>query len=272
MSRFNWVLTQQEKNLEKILKQKDEAIRQLEEKNKEMVLFSNIMSHDLKAPLRSISGFCGLLQQELTKSDKEKQEYLSFIQNSASSMGILIDDLLTYSMIANDRIPTEKLDVNLLIKEVASSFHYQLEDNSVDLKVENLPTIHGNRRFLKILFQNLISNSIKFQPKEKQHVPTIRINSFSDSEFEYINIIDNGIGIEPNYKEFLFLPFKRFHKEADYEGTGLGMSICKKIMEKHNGVIKLSESSNEGSTFQLKFKREQNKCEVQDIWTSHFSN
>jgi len=135
-------------------------------------------------------------------------------------------------------------------------YKYEIINKEVAFEVGKLPEVTGNQQLLRTLFHNLISNAIKYQPKCKpNYIPKISINSSDDSNYHFIIVSDNGIGIKEEYIENLFTPFKRFHTNSEYEGTGLGMSICRKVMQKHGSSIELLETSTNGSKFKLAFKK-----------------
>lgn len=222
-------------------------------KNEEITTFSHAMSHDLKEPIRNISAFANLLKRDEETTSIEKQEYLDNITKSTKSMHLLIEDLLVYSNINHNDIDLENVNLAQLINELLTNFKYVIESKKAKIEIEQLPIVQGNRRLLKILFHNLISNSLKFQPKTATRIPSIKI--YTDLKNKDVLFSDNGIGIDDNYIKNMFVPFKRFHNKSDYAGSGLGLSICMKVMEKHGGTLKLKETSKKGSTFLLSFKK-----------------
>jgi len=221
----------------KYIEKKQDAQR-LDDKNNELIVFSHIMSHDLKSPLNTIKAFAGLVMKDIEKNESnEKQiKYLNFILNSADSMGNLINDLLTYSKIETDDYTLEDVHLQSVIEEVTPLFQFDIMDRQVEIETNELPTIQGNPNIIKTVFHNLISNSIKYQPQNMtNHHPKIVIWSEENEAHHQVFIQDNGIGIKEEYIADLFTPFKRFHSDKEYKGTGLGMSICHRIMEKHKG-------------------------------------
>ena len=224
-------------------------------KSKELQTFSHIMGHDLKAPLRSIRSFSGLISRKLSFENEDEKQYFEFITNSTKQMQTLIDDLLLFHKVESAKIEFEAISLNKIIRFVYSTYHYDLEAGNVIIESEDLPVILGNIVLLKALFNNLISNSIKYQPiDQKEHQPQIRIWSTENQSGNIeLFISDNGIGIEQDYLVNLFEPFKKFHAETEYKGSGLGMSICKRVMEKHNGKIELLKTSTQGTIFKLTF-------------------
>lgn len=241
----------------KYIEKKTDAHR-LDKKNNELVVFSHIMSHDLKSPLSTIKAFTGLLVKDIKKEeDNERQiKYLNFILSSADSMTVLINDLLAYSKIETDNYSLEDTDLQNVVEEVLPSFQFDIMDRQVDIEIKKLPIIQGNPNVIKTVFHNLISNSIKYQPKNTaNHHPKIVIWSEENEEQYNVFIQDNGIDFKKEHIDDLFTPFKRFHSNKEYKGTGLGMSICRRIMEKHKGSISLQSTSEEGSVFRLTFPK-----------------
>lgn len=229
--------------------EKNNLIGELKGKNEEILLFSNMMSHDLKAPLRNIEGFSNLLQNKLTGLDKTDSELLSFIVSGVNSMKKLIDDLLQFSKFSISDYSFKEIDLENLIDKLLFSFNYDIEKCNVEIIKSDLSEVYGHEESLSLVLQNLISNSIKFQPKDELHKPKIEIRQKKDLEKDIIIVKDNGIGIDHQKVKEIFLPFKRLHSSSDYEGTGLGMSIVNKVIEKHNAKIEVESERGKGSTF-----------------------
>lgn len=243
-------------NLKLRLQEKEILAGELKNKNEELITFSHIMSHDLKSPLQTIVAFSKLIKKKKPFNDIEQEKYFAYIENSAVSMAGLIDDLLAYSQIESEKKELKIVALNNIVEEVKSHFQFDLNHKKTILTIADLPNILGDEQMLKTLFHNLISNAIKYQPKNKtNHIPTISISHHTDNMSNFITIKDNGIGVDDKYVHQLFEPFKRFHANKDYEGTGLGMSICKKVMEKHCGQIELQSTSENGSKFKLTFPK-----------------
>ncbi len=231
-------------------KEKSKFIEELEQKNNEMILFSQMMGHDLKAPLNAIKNYSFLLDRKIDKDDIRQREFIDFIINNTKLMKNLIDDLLAYSKASTDLYHFESLNLSDLMAQQKATFQYQIEKNKVIFNEKNLIDIIGNKQSLQTVFQNLISNSIKYQPKNKEnHIPEISIELIQTKLTYQIYFKDNGIGIKAKNIPLLFQPFMRFHSAFEYEGTGLGMSICKKILTKHNGDISVVESNENGTLF-----------------------
>ena len=232
--------------------QKNQLIKQLKVKNQDMLLFSQMMGHDLKAPLRAIFSFSKLLKKKIDHEDEIQVEYLDFVIDNAENMKELIDNLLIYSKATTDTYDFELIDLDKLIEVNQFPFQYAIQKNQLNINKENLGTIVGNKNALNTVFQNLISNAIKYQPlNQKNHIPTISINIKRSSDKAIIYFRDNGIGMTANNVTQLFTPFTRFHAASKYKGTGLGLSICKKILNKHNGDISVFSTEETGTCFQI---------------------
>lgn len=244
------------KALKQRLHEKDKLSQRVEEKNQELITFSHIMGHDLKTPIRTINSFTQLLRKKITFQDEKNEQYFQFIEDSSKSMKNLIDDLLTYYKIESEQNKTENIDIEDILNEIKSSYQFELNNEKVKIMYSELPKTMGYRNLLKTLFTNLISNGIKYQPKnEINHIPTIKISASEDDMFNSIIISDNGIGIDASYLDHLFDPFKRFHNDKEYQGTGLGMSICKRVMDKHGGDITVEKTSEQGTLIKLNFPK-----------------
>ena len=220
--------------------------RELQRKNEEIEQFAFIASHDLQQPLRSISNFTGLLNEKLqdTAGDETKQ-YMSFITGGAHRMSALINDLLEYSRAGKD-VQRLKIDCNQLVAEVLEELSAVLKETQATVNVSVLPSLYGYAS-LKSVFRNLIGNAVKYTKKNEPPVVSI---TFKDLGKEYLfSIKDNGIGIEAKYKERIFIIFQRLHTRNEYTGTGIGLSICKKVVELHGGKITLESEPGKGSEF-----------------------
>lgn len=235
----------------------EELNKTLSEKNEELTTFSHIMTHDLKSPLISIISFSKLIQRKVRFEEENIRKFFGLIVRSAASMQSLINDLLLYSKIESEgSSELTEIDLNVLMDELLSDHEYEITEQKVVFDVSELPEVSGHQQLIRTLFRNLISNAMKYQPKNKaNHIPTISIHSFENKNYHFVIVRDNGIGIKEQYIENLFTPFKRFHTDSEYEGTGLGMSICKRVMQKHKGNIELMQTSTNGSSFKLTFKK-----------------
>ncbi len=228
-------------------KREEAALKRLNEvlqsQNKEMEQFVYIASHDLKEPLRTISSLTGLLGKKYSGHvDAEGDQLIKYIVEASLRMQNLIKDLLDFSAIGiNTQIST--IDCNLLLEGVKRDMHA----TNATITVHQLPVIKGYEIELRLLFQNLISNGIKFQKKGKS--PIIDISAEREGNYWKFAIKDNGIGIEPEYQDKIFMLFKRLHSRDEYEGTGIGLAHCKKIVEIHKGNIWVESKPGIGTTF-----------------------
>lgn len=245
--------------LETLTIEKNNLIKAQKDHNNDQVMYAQMMSHDLKAPLRSISGFSKLLTRQLVdKCDKQEMEMFEFILQGVDSMEDLIDDLLAYSQASTADYDYAKVEVETLLSSVKKFFHHDIVNNDVVITHSNLSTIVANPKAVTAVLQNLISNGIKYQPiAKKDHITKIFIEQKQHKHYDEIIVVDNGIGIEEQYLPYLFEPFKRFHSPSKYKGSGLGLSLCKKVLIKHRGDIKVTDSNQNGTTFSLCFPKKQ---------------
>jgi len=223
--------------------------------NSDLEEFAYIASHDLKAPVRTISSFSQLLERKYGKLlDGDAKEYLSFVVNGTNQINQLIDDLLQYSRISRRRGELEEVDFNQLLQIVQNNITISIRENNVQIIVDDLPTLNANYLNMIQLVQNLISNAIKFRKKEVD--PIIEITVQEDEHNHIFRIADNGIGIDEEYKNKVFAIFQRLHNKDEYEGTGIGLAICKKIVERHKGRIWFTSKLNRGTNFYFTLPKE----------------
>lgn len=226
---------------------------------KEQEEFILIASHDLQAPLRKLSTFVERLTNKIKDLPDEARTYTERIQIAVTNMRSLIDGLAALSEVTELGRKFEKCDLNELVQDVVKNMQLQEKEN---ISYANLPVIEGNCTQLKHLFQNLIDNAIKFQKKDSPLqiiINSKEINAEEKKNFDLpanktyykMEIADNGIGFEDQYSERIFKPFQRLHGKSEYEGNGLGLAICKKITENHNGIIYAKGDNVEGARFIL---------------------
>ena len=221
--------------------------KELERKNKELEQFAFVASHDLQEPIRTSSGFAELLQRQYKgKLDEKADKYLSFIMYSSDRMTTLIKELLDYSRIGFEEKQVI-IDCNQVMEELKADLSKSIAESGAVITYENLPVINGYKVGINQLFQNLIHNAIKFRKAEV--IPQINIRCMKEDQYWHFAITDNGIGIPKEYFDKIFLIFQRLHSRTEYEGTGIGLSHCKKIVELHNGKIWLDSIPLSGSTF-----------------------
>ncbi len=220
---------------------------ELERKNKELEEFAYVASHDLQEPLRTTTSFVDLLRRQYYgQLDDSANRYLDYICQSSDRMKSLILDLLNYSRIGREKELAE-VNCNLVLEEVLADLDQGIRENGARVKAPELPVITGYRTEIKQLFQNLVSNSIKFRKPGLD--PELHVQAKQENNSWLFSFHDNGIGIEPVYQEKIFVIFKRLHKRSEYEGEGIGLAQCKKIVELHGGKIWVESVPGEGSTF-----------------------
>ncbi len=242
-----FIMTVYQNDIAKFSYQKDDLVKKLKLKNKELERFAYITSHDLKEPVKNIESFASILKNMLGKEVHEKElKLVDVIDDSAKRMSIMIDSILTFSKLNQDELPMEKVALEELVVNFKQTHSKLLLDKKVIIQSNNLPVLSGNKLFLSLLFQNLLENSIKYN---ESATPIIDISHQKKEGYASIQVKDNGIGIEDEFKEYVFEPFRRLHSRGKYEGTGLGLSICKKIVESHSGTIFLESNEGAGSTF-----------------------
>jgi len=239
------------KELEKAKNELEETNQKLKTSNKELQDFVYIASHDLREPMRKISSFGQLLQESLDgRLDGDEQENLAFMIDGAIRMQQMIDDLLTYSRLTTKAKPAERVDLKMVIEDLKNvELAIQLEETSGTIRVqEPLPAVQADRSQVHQLFQNLIGNGLKYHRKGIAPEIIVRSRRESDTTIR-VEVEDNGIGIEETHYEKIFGMFQRLHSRDEYKGTGIGLAVCKKIVERHGGRIGVYSTIGKGSTF-----------------------
>jgi signal transduction histidine kinase len=239
-----------------------ENIAQLESTNKELDRFAYMASHDLQEPLRKIRIFSERIAETYsTQIGSEGKMFIDKMQSACIRMQNLIDDILAFSKITVEKESLSNVNFNSLIDEVLTDMEQKIREKNANIRVEKLPELTVNAELMKSLFQNLISNALKYAKKDVS--PQIIITAKMDEplssadpqpnakKFWRIIVKDNGIGFEQQYADQVFTMFKRLHAGPEYKGTGIGLAICKKIVEEHNGHISARSSVNEGTTFTI---------------------
>jgi light-regulated signal transduction histidine kinase (bacteriophytochrome) len=237
---------------EKIL---NEYSENLARSNRELEDFAYVASHDLQEPLRKIQAFGNLLESEY--SDKirgEGSEYLKRMQNAASRMSTLIEDLLAFSRVTTRQNPLEHISLNLIVGDVLGDLETRIQETNATIDVGALGKVVADPTHMRQLFQNLIGNALKFHKPDT--APAIKISGVTKSGDIEIKVSDNGIGFEEKYMDRIFSVFQRLHDKKSYEGTGIGLAVCRKIAERYNGTITATSKKGMGSTFIVRFPRE----------------
>ena len=258
------IRTEAQDNLEiKIAERTKELVlknEELEFKNHELQQFSWVVSHDLNEPIRKIQIFIGILKDLYLKDNPKATSYIDRTMKSAERMQTLISDLLAYSRLSS-KVVFEKTDLNFVLQEVLSDFDYQIEKKNAIVTITDLPAIDSIPSQLRQVFQNLIGNALKFSLSEgapqikitSELIKTKDFDSETDEDGKYCRIIisDNGIGFDEIYLDRIFVIFQSLNDRSVYEGTGIGLAISKKIMEKHNGLITAKSELGKGASFIL---------------------
>lgn len=241
--------------LEKRLKR---SLDLVESKNSELEEFAYTASHDLKEPLRMIRSFMGLLKKNYSdKLDDRANRFIYFAVDGADRMSKLIDDLLSYSRIGRIHTEIHDVNMNIVVDEIVKSLKGELDTREAIIQFSDLPTIRAVPITMKLLIQNLISNGLKYQ--EPGAKPEIKLESYESENYFHFKVIDNGIGIEKIYFDKIFLLFNRLHDNKTYQGSGLGLALCKKIVEQHGGTIGVDSTPGIGSEFYFTIKKEKDE-------------
>jgi len=222
--------------------------------NVELERFAYVASHDMQEPLRMITSFLQLFKKKYQNQiDETAEQYLHFVMDGADRMKRLITDLLEYSRIGSNKGVLEPIDTAALMLEVEEVFVNRIAECEATIICKGLPVIRGNKTQLFQLFQNLVGNALKYVGNEK---PVVIVQGLEEEQQFLFSVSDNGIGIKPMFFEKIFVLFQRLHHKHQYGGTGIGLSVCKKIVEKHGGKIWVTSEPDHGSTFYFTISKE----------------
>jgi chemotaxis family two-component system sensor kinase Cph1 len=232
------------KNAEAALRQ---AHEELKRSNAELEQFAYVASHDLQEPLRMVASYTQLLGRRYeSKLDADAREFMAYIVDGATRMKQLIEDLLAYSRVGIKSEDFKPVSSEAALRRALFNLRAAIDESGAVVTHDTMPTVHADEVQLGQLFQNLMGNALKFRSAS---VPRIHIGvAEKDSEWEF-EVRDNGIGIEPQYFERIFMVFQRLHNKGEYPGTGIGLAICKKVVERHGGRIWVESRLGEGSSF-----------------------
>ena len=240
-----------------------EVNRQLHQSNIELNQFAYIASHDLQEPLRKVRTFIELMQVDLGEVPDKSKVYITKIQGAAERMQNLINDVLKFSALSKEREKFEQVDLNKILNNVTSDYELLIEQKHAILTIETLPVLEAIPLQMAQLFTNLISNALKFSDKNQQLKISVKAHILSDEDYNnyegfnvqekyyVIEVKDNGIGFNQENAEQIFTIFQRLHGKAEYEGTGIGLAMCKKIVQNHHGVITAHSTEGKGATFTI---------------------
>ena len=232
-------------------KRAEEALKKtmadLERSNKELEQFAYVASHDLQEPLRMVASFTQLLAKRYRdKLDADANEFINYAVDGANRMQKMVNDLLSYSRVGHRGKSFEPTDCTGILNQALTDLNVAIDENEAVITHDALPVMMGDESQLVQLFQNLIGNGIKFRSKE---APRIHISAQESGNEWIFTVQDNGIGIDPQYNERIFMIFQRLHGREEYPGTGIGLAICKKIVECHGGRVWVDSQPGNGSTF-----------------------
>lgn len=236
-----------ENMLQKLNSSLEKRATELAESNAELERFAYVASHDLQEPLRMVTSFLQLIEKRYKeKLDQKAHEYINYAVDGAERMKRLILDLLEYSRVNSSKAEVEDVDVNEVVEDLKLTYKNFLKETNGSINTKKLPVIKGNKTQILQLFQNIIGNACKY----KSDAPPVIDISYEEEKTSYkFRITDNGIGIDPKFFHKIFIIFQRLHNRDEYSGTGIGLAICKKIIDKHGGKIWVTSTPGHGSTF-----------------------
>jgi len=236
-------LAEKEKAEKELMKSLEDA----ERSNKDLEQFAYSASHDLQEPLRMVASYTQLLEKRYKDNlDDDAKDFIKYAVSGATRMQQLIDGLLSYSRIQTRGNPFQPTDCNSVVKQAISNLQIRIGEIHAIIESDDLPTVNADEIQLVRLFQNLVSNALKFQRNE---IPRIQISASRQGNKWMFSLSDNGIGIDSNNKDRIFVIFQRLHGEEEYPGTGMGLAICKRIVERHGGQIWVDSDLGQGSAF-----------------------
>ena len=225
----------------------EKTLHELARSNEELGQFAYVASHDLQEPLRMVASFTQLLGRRYKgKLDDDADEFIRYAVEGVNRMQQLINDLLDYSRVGTRGNPFVEVDANKTMGLVLDSLHARIQETGATVEVAQLPTIAADAVQLEQLFQNLVGNALKYRAEAP---PAVSVSAKEEAAGWHFTVSDNGIGIDPAYAERIFIIFQRLHGKEQYEGTGIGLAICKKIVDRHGGSIWVESSPGQGSTF-----------------------
>ncbi len=237
--------------------ERENLIKKLVESNADLERFAYIASHDLQEPLRMVFNYSELLGMELEgKLNEKQQKMFGFVKDGAAHMQSLVSDILEYSKLGEEEKKYSKFDVKIILNKVLKNFKNIIETTQAKITVSKMPKIQGNEMRFSRLLQNLIGNALKYQAPEKLPKITVKCEDYGkDPSFWLFSISDNGIGIKDEYTRQIFEPFRRLHNRFDYAGTGIGLAICKKIVENEGGTIWVESKIDKGTIFYFTYPK-----------------
>ena len=246
-------LQEHKNNLEKEVAEKTKALRnsvaELKRSNTDLEQFAYAASHDLKSPLRTIVSFMQLLERREKNISDRSKNYIRLAINGATRMQNLVNGLLNYSRVSGDKTALELVDIEEIICVIKSNLSATIKETKTIINISQLPKVFGNSTQLMQLFQNLISNAIKFRHENTS--PIIDIDVVMKGNFAVFSVQDNGIGIAKSDISKVFLLFKKLHSKEEYQGSGIGLALCQRIIKKHKGIIYIESNVERGTCFKF---------------------
>lgn len=224
-----------------------ERTEEMERSNKDLQQFAYVASHDLQEPLRMVSSYVKLLERRYKgRLDADADDFIDFAVDGATRMQHMIQDLLSYSRVNTHGNPPSSTDVGKVLHQVITNLRMSIDESGARITNEALPVVEADATQLVQLFQNLIANAIKFC---KELPPKIHVTAAKENAFWVFSVQDNGVGLDPDFADRIFIIFQRLHTREHYPGTGIGLAICKRIVERHGGSIWVESAPGKGSTF-----------------------
>ena len=244
---FMWAIVRDITKRKRQEQERERDLNALRRSNEDLQQFAYVASHDLQEPLRMVSSYTHLLSERYADHlDEKARKYIAYAVEGAERMQNLIQDLLAYSRVDTRGSTLARVDLNHIFQYAVENLTTLINETNAQVKTDSLPQVNGDETQLVAVFQNLIHNGIKFR---KEARPEITISAYVDNGAWVIAVKDNGIGIENKYKEKIFIIFQRLHARSEYCGTGIGLALCKRIIERHNGKIWFDSIPGQGTTF-----------------------
>lgn len=230
-----------------------ETTEELKRSNEELEQYAYVASHDLQEPIRKIVGFSQILASKFEgQIDEKSKEHLSYVVDGAKRMQALIQDLLLYARMERKELTMELLNFNGVVKEAIGNLELVIKETKAEIIYDQLPCLSAHKSFMVQLFQNLISNSIKYRSEK---TPRVEISAHPKEDQWEFTVADNGIGIDYQFANRLFVLFQRLHPKGKYQGTGIGLAVCKRMVEAHKGKIWIEPHAGEGAVFKFTLPR-----------------
>jgi len=225
----------------------------LERSNRELNRFATVAAHDMQEPLRKISAFASLLRRRYEGAlDSDAQHSLDYLVDAAARMRSLIDDLLSYSRVSTGPLAREPLDLQILLADILEVWAPEIEKAQARIEHDAFPSLSADPALLRQVFDHLLSNALKFRKGEGVQ---IRFRVREDGAFWRFDVIDDGIGFDPKFKDKVFAPFGRLHHRETYGGNGVGLALCQQVIERHGGHIEVDSAEGMGATFSFTLPR-----------------